>query len=418
MVSDLTKARKIAFELDRRYRVVTLNGELIELSGEMSGGLGTCRKGLIRLLGDGAAEDAEDPKALYLESKAIKKQLEQIDRHKTDKQTEFAQSGRYLRDGQAKMREHEFALEQKCEQLRRESEKEAFHTAKAADLIAKLEGAMGLPAKLEESDTRIREVDHQAQESEEKLSQVQAQLGSIMGEAYKLLKRQKQALAQQRRDQEQRIREEKRKAVAAHNKAENARKFADQVQQSLDELDTKLEKNEQLKVDQLAEGQRLSLQKDELQAQELQLATTLREESNKFDDKNKNFLEDENELIKLGKEIKAVTSEIQSYALKENEYTEKLKRIRTLYSEALRSYGDSGDMRILSQLEKTYNLLKNARDSDIEEIIAQVEAAEEESADEKVDLASLQLCKSRAHFWCLTSLIYFGLALICLAMSG
>ena len=130
-----------------------------------------------------------------------------------------------------------------------------------------------------------------------------------------------------------------------------------------------------------------------LESEKQKLEQKCMEEEEKHREKNLNFLDDEKELNKLTKEIKHISSEIEKYKTKEGEFEEKLEKVRLQYAEALKSYGDSGNSKILSHLEKTYNILTDGKDMDMEEIIEVVEAKNQEVSEEELDVAVLRFGK-------------------------
>jgi hypothetical protein len=110
-----------------------------------------------------------------------------------------------------------------------------------------------------------------------------------------------------------------------------------------------------------------------------------------MEEKKKNYMNDKREFANLFKDIKRISSDIERFQEHENEFKAKIVKNKNLYFETLRTYGDSGNNKILSQLEKTYKIFKNTKDIDIDEIINIVEQSSQIDEEMKPDLSELKL---------------------------
>jgi chromosome segregation ATPase len=390
---DLSYGRQVAFESERRHRVVTIHGQLIEISGEMSGGFGTSRKGFIKLTGDIIADHTEDPKQLYLECKKLKKQLEELLRTKDQKENELEETKKYLSDGQSQFRSMEFQMNREEEELKIIKEKIQFDENKNKMLTKKLKGEEGFENKLKASKNELSSIEQEREDVEKKLSDIKFELVNIMGEKYKKLKKELEEIEEKKHVEESRMMKEKRRLVSAENKISNAKKFAGDIKVLIKDLESKIKDNEFQKEENLKFCNVLIDKQEEVRDEHVEILKKIREAEELLDDKNKNCEDDKREMAKIYKEIKTLKNATDEYLMKEEEFDKKILKIRSMYSDALKSYGDSGNNKILSQLEKTYNLFNNGNDTDIEEIIAQMESDLMEESEIKPDLTNLNISK-------------------------
>jgi chromosome segregation ATPase len=359
----------------------------------MSGGYGTSRKGLISLIGESDESLREDPKKMYLECNQISKELGDLSNMKLMKEPELIETRQLLKDGKEKVAKIRFESSQIKEKLNVIEERCNLFQNKLTTLEAKTKGEEGIDKKIMLCNEELERIKTEKENQQKELVKVQEELGNIMGEKYKKMKEEFSILEESKQEQEDIIRREKRKLTAAENKLQNAKKFKSETEEKIERQMEIMDDVNSKKLEILDKSNDLSIKLKEIEIELGRVETLYEEEYEKFTEKSKNTNEDEKELNKLVKEIRNINMEIEKYKFKIDEITTDIVKVQNIYLQTLQSFGDVGNLKMLNQLEKTFKMLKDSRNIDMERIIDDIQLKQTIEEDEHIDLNDLSFGK-------------------------